>query len=480
MKKVSVNYLYNVIYQILIILMPLITSPYAARVLGPEAIGISSYSGANAKYFILLVGLGFNFYGQRLVSLAKNSSERNKIFVGIVASKLVVGVVVFIAYALLFLCRDVEYREVYFAQSLAIFASIIDITWFYAGQEKFKQIVIRNTITRLIFIFGLFYFVKSESDLISYVLVLVGGTFLGNIVMWVGVLGKVSWTPISIRDIYLVFRKSLIYVIPTIALAVNVTINQTILGRFSGATEVGYFSQSFNIVNVLLTLVTSLGTVMLPRMTKMINEKSKVDDAKRMITGSFKVMTILAIPIMVALMIVSHRFSIFFYGPSFARIGQLMLVESFSILFIAWNNVIGLQYLMAANRIKEYSFSIAGGGIITLAAGLLLIPALGSTGAMMNIVLSEAMVVLIQVIMTRNDLNYRQMFNDFHKLVLSGALMFVAAITINSRLEINNDFLYLSFNALMAISFYMFFLIIFNPSVLKNKNVLLSAIRNKG
>lgn len=453
MKKVSVNYLYNVIYQILIILMPLITSPYAARVLGPEATGISSYSGANAKYFILLVGLGFNFYGQRLVSLAKNSSERNKIFVGIVASKLVVGVVVFIAYALLFLCRDVEYREVYFAQSLAIFASIIDITWFYAGQEKFKQIVIRNTITRLIFIFGLFYFVKSESDLISYVLVLVGGTFLGNILMWVGVLGKVSWTPISIRDIYLVFRKSLIYVIPTIALAVNVTINQTILGRFSGATEVGYFSQSFNIVNVLLTLVTSLGTVMLPRMTKMINEKSKVDDAKRMITGSFKVMTILAIPIMVALMIVSHRFSIFFYGPSFARIGQLMLVES---------------------------FSIAGGGIITLAAGLLLIPALGSTGAMMNIVLSEAMVVLIQVIMTRNDLNYRQMFNDFHKLVLSGALMFVAAITINSRLEINNDFLYLSFNALMAISFYMFFLIIFNPSVLKNKNVLLSAIRNKG
>ena len=53
--KIAVNFAYNTAYQILTILIPLLTTPYLSRVLHADGIGQYSYSYAIAYYFVLFL-----------------------------------------------------------------------------------------------------------------------------------------------------------------------------------------------------------------------------------------------------------------------------------------------------------------------------------------------------------------------------------------------------------------------------------------
>ena len=160
------NYLYNVIYQLLLVLLPLLTAPYISRVLGTEGVGIYSYTYSIAYYFVLFAMLGINNYGNRAIAKVKdNSEELNRTFSSLLIFHIYISILTTIAYVFycIFLVKDNTYIAI--LQVLYVLSGIFDINWFYFGMEKFKLTVTRNTIIKLLSVIAIFLFVKNENDL---------------------------------------------------------------------------------------------------------------------------------------------------------------------------------------------------------------------------------------------------------------------------------------------------------------------------
>ena len=148
MKKRSItsNYLYNLTYQLIILLIPLISIPYLTRVLGATELGIYSYTYSIATIFFLFAALGINTYGQREIAYVQQDKEkRSKIFWELVIIRFFATVFsLIILYIFSFLTS--RYSLYYQIFGLYVFGNLFDITWFYQGIEDFKAVAIRNII----------------------------------------------------------------------------------------------------------------------------------------------------------------------------------------------------------------------------------------------------------------------------------------------------------------------------------------------
>lgn len=183
-KNIAKNYLYNLGYQILALVLPLITTPYLSRVLGAENIGIYSYTLSITTYFILFGSLGVSMYGQREIAYVQDDlKKRSCAFFEIFIMKCITLSISLGLFYLSF-CLDGQYHLYYLILILEIIANIVDISWYFQGLEEFKKTVIRNSLVKLISVVCIFLFVKSSNDLSKYFVIYVLSTFLGNLSLW--------------------------------------------------------------------------------------------------------------------------------------------------------------------------------------------------------------------------------------------------------------------------------------------------------
>ena len=270
-KKIAKNYIYNSFYQVLILIAPLITTPYVSRVLGVTGIGIYNYTRSIATYFVLIGAVGTTLYGQREIAYAQNNPKQySKVFWEITLFRFVMVSVCTIVFLVSF-GGNSEYGMVYRVLALEVFATAFDISWFFMGIENFRLTVIRNTIIKLIGIVLVFVFVKSSDDVLLYTLCLTVPILIGNISLWFSLPKYLVKTKINIRDILRRIRPILILFLPQIATEIYTVLDKTMLGQLasgvSGVDQVGFYTQSEKIVKLILTILTSLGTVMLPAMS---------------------------------------------------------------------------------------------------------------------------------------------------------------------------------------------------------------------
>ena len=164
-KKMTINYIFNLAYQILIIILPLITTPYVSRILGPDGIGAYSYTASITTYFILFGCIGLNLYGQREVAYHQSDKIAiSKTFFEILLLK--IGTMAISICVFIFTVQMMnQYKLLFYIQLLDLIANMLDITYFYQGIEEFKVIVIRNVLIKIIGIICIFTFVKTKADL---------------------------------------------------------------------------------------------------------------------------------------------------------------------------------------------------------------------------------------------------------------------------------------------------------------------------
>ena len=160
-KKMTINYIFNLAYQILIIILPLITTPYVSRILGPDGIGAYSYTASITTYFILFGCIGLNLYGQREVAYHQSDKIAiSKTFFEILLLK--IGTMAISICVFIFTVQMMnQYKLLFYIQLLDLIANMLDITYFYQGIEEFKVIVIRNVLIKIIGIICIFTFVKN-------------------------------------------------------------------------------------------------------------------------------------------------------------------------------------------------------------------------------------------------------------------------------------------------------------------------------
>lgn len=424
-KSLAKNYIYNLIYQILILILPIITTPYLSRVLGATNIGIYSYTYSIVSYFILFGALGVSLYGQREISyVEENLEKRKKIFWEIIIFRAITVVISFIVYFIFFMQKQ-EYGVYYTIWGLELLATAIDIGWFFQGMEEFKKTVIRNVLVRLISVTLIFIIVKNQNDLIKYITIYAIADFIGNISLWFylpkyfkGIKVKGINVKRHIAPIVLLF-------IPQIASQVYNMLDRTMIGKIIvDKAEVGYYEEAQKVIKVLITVVTSLGIVMVPRMANVFanGEKEKVTGYLK---KSFKFTFLLAFPMIFGIISIADAFVPVFFGAGFEKTASLMKILSPGILLFGLGSVIGYQYLLPTKRQKEYTISILSGLVVNFILNYLLIKLCMSEGAAIATIISEILVLAIQIYLIRNEITLKEIIKIGSKYFIYGLILFI-------------------------------------------------------
>lgn len=424
------NYLYNVIYQVFIIIVPLLTIPYLSRILGPSGIGINSYTGSIVQYFVLLGSIGVGLYGNRLIAYVRdNQVKMSKVFYEIFILRLLTLCLAYLLFVA-FLTINGQYHTYYLFQSIAIVAAAFDISWFFMGIENFKVTVLRNFIVKLLALFSIFLFVKSHNDLNIYILITVLSTLIGNLTFFPSLhryLVKVNYR--ELRPLKHL-KQSLVMFIPQIAIQIYWVLNKTMLGLLDSVTSSGFFDQSDKIVKLVLAIATATGTVMLPRVANAFanREYSKI---KEYLYVGFSFVSAISIPMMFGLIAITPKFVPLFFTSQFSDVIPVLMIESIAIIFIAWSNAIGNQYLLPTNQNKSYTVSVIIGAIVNLMLNIPLIIYLGTVGASIATVISEMSVTVYQLFIIHKQLNLHTLFSDLSKYLIAGLVMFLIVFKIS-------------------------------------------------
>lgn len=432
--KVIRNYLYNVGYQVLAIVVPLITSAYVSRVLRPEGVGANAFTNSIIQYFILFASMGIGYYGNRQIAYVRdNRPKMAKTFWEIQIVKTIMTLVSIIAFEifLIFYTRQFDYMV---AQSLNLVAVAFDISWFYEGVENFKVTVLKNSLVKIVSMIAIFLFIKGPYDVTLYIVVLALSTLLGNLTLWPDIYRDLPKVKIRSLNPWIHFLPMVELFIPQIATQVYVQLNRTMLGVMVNETASGYYQYSDSLVKLILALVTATGTVMLPHVANAVSH-GDMKKVNQMLYKSFDFVSAMAVPMMFGLAAISLTLAPKYYGPGYGPVGPAMMIESIVIIMIAWSNVLGVQYLLPIHHQKQFTISVTVGALINIVLNFPLIEIWGLDGAMWSTVLSESGVTLYQLIVIRGLLSYKELFKGTWKYLLSGLGMFLLVFWMNIHLK---------------------------------------------
>ncbi|MCV3743088.1 polysaccharide biosynthesis C-terminal domain-containing protein [Lentilactobacillus hilgardii] len=417
------NFLYNASYQVFILLVPLITTPYIARVLGPNGIGINAYTNSIIQYFVLFGSIGVDLYGNRQIAFVRSNKKKlTQTFYEIFIMRFFTILLAYCIF-LVFLFFTNQYRGFYLAQSVQIIAAAFDISWFFMGMEAFSVTVIRNLVIRILTIASIFIFINSYNDLRLYILILSISTLVGNATLFPNLRKYITLFPKLKLHPWKHFKPSLIMFLPQIATQIYLVLNKTMLGSIDSVNAAGFFEQSDKIVKMVLAVVTATGTVMLPHVANVFarGDKKKTKDY---LYNSFSFVTALALPMTWGLLAIAPKLIDLFLTPKFRSVIPIMSIETVVIILIAWSNVIGTQYLLPTKQLREYTQSVVIGAVINLMMNIPLILAWGAIGSAIATVISEITVTGYQLFAIRKQIKFRLLFADFGKYLLASVLMF--------------------------------------------------------
>lgn len=434
MRKENKNFLYNVIYQIFSLLMPLITAPYIARVLGVDNIGIYSYTYSIVSYFMLAALLGINNYGSREIAKVAQKGDRrelSKLFCEIYYMQLILGVIMVAAYFALMPVFGGQYQHILILQSIFLISAVFDINWFFFGLENFKLTVSRNVIIKSLSLILIFVFVRSEADLSKYVLIMSLSTLISQLFLWIYVRKYIDFIRRSLREIFSHLKQCLVLFVPVVAYSIYRIMDKTMLGAISGTMPLGYYQNAEAIVNIPVALVAALGTVMLPSMSKKMEEK----EFNKKFFSSFELMLLFVVPVVVSLINIGPGLATVFYGDAFTESGYIIRALAATILFAGIANVVRTNFLIPRRKDKIYVISTILGAMVNLILNLIFIPKLGVYGACIGTIAAELSVMLYQILKTKVDIEYKKALKIFGVYVLKSVPICVAQIIINMAVK---------------------------------------------
>lgn len=424
-KSVKKNYIYNLMFQILAIVTPIITTPYLARRLGPSGNGIYGYTISIVTYFILFGSLGINLYAQREIAYVQdNKKKRSKVFSEIFILKTITMIISMICFYFFF-CINGEYSIYFKILLLEMVANIFDISWLYSGLEEFKTISIRNIFIRILSVVMILTLIKGPGDVNRYIFIYTFTTLISSLALWLNLKEYINFTTKKLNIIKHI-KPTIALFIPQIAIQVYVVLDKTMLGSIlNDMNEVGYYEQAQKIVKLLLTVITSAGTVMLPRIAKEFADNN-MDKIHAYMRKTFNFTFLLASPLIFGIIVVSNRFVPLFFGTGYGPVIPIMCSMSIIILFIGLSTVIGTQYLLPLKKQKEYTISVIIGAIVNLVLNFLLISKFKSMGACIGTIVAEFTVTSVQLYYVRDKFKITELLSLAKNYIFAGIIMFIA------------------------------------------------------
>ena len=405
--RLKENLIYSIIFQVVAFITPLITSPYLSRVLGADGIGIYSYSHAFANYFFLFAMLGVNNYGNRAIARVKgNRKQVSHTFWQIYYMQLILTVIVGFAYlAFCFFFQPKIYRLIFLMQGLQVLSVVTDINWFAFGLERFKLTTIRNLVVKALTILSIFLLVKTPGDVWKYSMLLGVGTIGGLLVVWPLVHRETDFERPQIKQIFSHVKPNLILFLPLLATSIYQNMDKIMLGNMVNQAAVGYYTYAENILNIGISFITAICTVLMPRISNMMSNE-KEDRAAALVEKAFHYTCVLEIALCFGCIAIADRFVPLYLGEGYTETAGLLKLLAAMIFLSGAANVLRMSFLIPKGFDRLYVIAIIAGAGVNLIGNLLLIPRLGAKGASIATLCSYATVLLIQMVGTKKFFPY--------------------------------------------------------------------------
>lgn len=435
-KSIAKNYIYNLIYQMLTVLLPLIIIPYLSRILGAENIGIYGYTVSVVTYFILFGTLGVSMYGQREIAYkGEDKKARSKAFYEIVILRTVTLSISIILFYLIY-GRSGEYAIYYKILIIQMIGYMFDISWLFQGMEEFDKTVVRNVVVKAISLVLTFTVVKTEGDLWKYFVIFTSAELIGNMTLWVYLPKYLQKVKIKELEIKKHMKPILSLFIPQIAIQIYTVLDKVMIGEITkNMTEVGYYDQAQKIVTATLTVVSALQIVMNSRIANAYSVKDE-KEIKLCLEKSFNFVWFLAIPMMFGMMGIATKFVPWFYGEGFDGVSSILIATAPIVLIMGLNGITGTQYLVQTGKQNIFTKSVTIGAIVNIILNIILIKYFGAIGAAIASIIAEIVILGTQLKYVKQQFSIIHILKLSIKCLISGIIMYIVVNLLSHYLSV--------------------------------------------
>lgn len=433
-KSIKHNYIYNLTYQIFILLVPFITTPYLSRVLGADGVGLNSYTNSIVTYFVLIAVLGTSDYGQREIAYRQDGvKERSRMFWEVFILR---GLTSLASLGMFLLVTwDSDYRLLYFLQSVNIISVMVDISWFFQGMEEFGKIAVRNIIVKILNISVIFAMVKTSNDLPMYIASISISALVGHISIWSMLPQYICSIPLKEIKPFRNIKRVMQLFLPQIAIQVSAVMDKTMLGMITGSEfENGYYEQADRIEKLCLTIVSSLGIVMIPRISYVVSKRQS-EMLDYYIYRSYRFVWFIALPLTFGLIGIADQFVPWFFGMGYEKTIILIRIVSVLLCIVGVSSVTGVQYLIPSGKQNQFTLSVVLGMVVNFCMNALLIRNYLSIGAAAATVAGELAVTILQLVMVRKCFSIKKLLSLSRIYLVASMFMCMVILIIKPLVE---------------------------------------------
>lgn len=404
-KSIKLNFIMNAILQISAFIFPLITFPYVSRILGPSGTGNVSFATSIVTYFALFAQLGIPTYGIRATARVRDDKELlsktvQEIFI-------INAVMCVLAYFVFFVVLNLvpkmyNDKVLFIIISSTILFNSVGMDWLYKGLEKYTYITFVSIIFKFIALILMFVCVHHKNDYVIYGAISIFAASASNICNLVNIHKLIYIKPIFNYEFTKHFRPIMIFFAMSCATTIYTNLDTVMLGFMKDNVEVGYYNAAIKIKNVLLGVVTSLGTVLLPRASYYI-ENNLYSEFKRIAGKALNFVVLISFPLCLYFILFAKEGVLFLSGDAYTEAILPMQILMPTLIFIGLTNIMGIQMLIPLGKEKVVLYSEIAGAIVDLAINTVLIPIMASSGAAIGTLVAEMVVWIVQYIALKED-----------------------------------------------------------------------------
>ena len=466
--SVKYNLFMNGILKISTFVFPLITFPYVSRVLGPIGNGKVSFATSVVYYFTMIATLGIPTYGVKVCAQFRDNKEKlSKIVKELLAIESIMMIISYVLFfALLYsVPRLYQDKTLMIVNSVSIALTVFGVEWFYQAIEQYDYITIRNILFKIVSIFLMFACVHKSRDYVLYGAITVLGTVGSNVLNIIRLRKLVDFKNNQKLELLRHIRPIMILFMFSASTMVYTSLDTVMLGFIKGDEAVGYYNTAVKLKNLLVSLVTALGTVLLPRLSNILANKD-YKSFNRLIRQSFNFVMMIALPITAYCVTEAERCIDFLAGQGYDPSILPMQLISFAIVFIGFTNIIGIQVLIPLGKEKYTVISTVVGAIVNLVLNIVLIPMWSSAGAALATTIAELFVLIVQINYIKSLISKFIDLKNQVKIISACFISIIFLVLNNLFIRVNSSFISLLETSVLFFGTYGIMLILLKEEML--------------
>ena len=404
--SIKKNFIMNALLTMSSFIFPLITFPYVSRVLLPVGTGKVSFATSLISYFNMFAQLGIPTYGIRACAKVRDDREElTRTSHELLMINLVMNVISYMAFfiCLVFVPRLRDERTLYIITSLTIFLTSVGMEWLYKGLEQYTYITVRSIVFKFVALIAMFLLIHHQEDYVIYGGITIFAASASNIFNLINAHKYIDMHPIGNYHPQRHLKAVAVFFAMACATTIYTHLDTVMIGFMATDEDVGYYNAAVRIKTILVSIVTSLGTVLLPRASYYIEYK-EYEEFKRISSKALNFVIILALPLMLYFTLFAKEGILLLSGNAYEKAVLPMQIIMPTLLFIGLSNITGIQILVPMGKENVVLYSEIAGAIVNLVINALLIPRYTSAGAALGTLIAELIVLLWQCIALRHQL----------------------------------------------------------------------------